>query len=180
MIYLVTGPDNSGKDTIIRALQSCLEKPAHVFHYSAVSGTSKEDIIEKSRVMYAQSIDLARYAHCMLKTDVIFNRFWEGEMIYGPMYRNYTEQESRYVLDLETLDPDIVKGIFVTANPDTLLTREDGLSQSKNDIVKIAKECRLFYEFINQSRYKFTTINTTYTSESDIKETLQGIINANV
>lgn len=180
MIYLVTGPDNSGKDTVIEVLQTLLPAPAHVLHYSTVTGKNKADILAKSRVMYAQAVDMARYASSFLCADVIFNRFWEGEMIYGPMYRDYTAEEAQYVLDLETLSPHDVKGIFVTANPATLVEREDGKSQSDADIVKITREIRLFTEFTQKSRYDFTTINTTFTDKESLIRKLKEIINANV
>jgi thymidylate kinase len=180
MIYLVTGPDNSGKDTVIKVLQSMLPRPAHVLHYSAVAGTSKEDVIEKSRVMYAQSIDAARYINNMLGADVIFNRFWEGETIYGPIYRGYTEEEAAYVFELETLNDLEVCGIHVTANPEVLLEREDGLSQSNHDILKITREANLFAEFCEKSRYHFTTINTSFTTEDDLYETIGKILDANL
>lgn len=180
MIYLITGPDNSGKDTVIKVLQEVLPKPAHVLHYSAIKGKDKADVIEKSRVMYCQSIDVARYINNMLNSDVIFNRFWEGEMIYGPMYRGYTEEEAEYVLELETLHPSLVKGIFVMANPDTLMERDDGKSQSQNEKLKIIQELKLFEEFTQKSRYDFTKINTSFTTEESLKEILKDIINANV
>ncbi len=179
MIYLVTGPDNSGKDTVIQAIQECLDKPAHIFHYNAIKGDSKEDIIAKSKAMYADAVSMAHYASKMLDAHVIFNRFYEGEMIYGPIYRDYTKEESEYVLGLETLSQSEVTGIFVTANPDTLLEREDGLSQSKGDIVKIVRECRLFEEFTKRSRYDFTTINTTFVNEACLLPIVWSIINAN-
>lgn len=180
MIYLVTGPDNSGKDTVIKVLQSLLPQPAHVLHYSAIKGKDKQDVISKSRCMYGQAVDAARYIHNVLNADVIFNRFWEGEMIYGPIYRGYTEEEARYVLELETLNPEFVRGIFVMANPDTLLEREDGLSQSALDKMKIVKELHLFEKFTEQSRYDFTRINTSFTKEEDLEPILKEIINANV
>lgn len=179
MIYLVTGPDNSGKDTVIRVLQELLPKPAHVLHYSAIKGKDKADIIEKSRCMYAQSIDTARYITHMLNADVIFNRFWEGEMVYGPIYRGYTTEESEYVLKLETLDPNEVCGIFVMANPDTLMERDDGLSQSENNKFKIIRELNLFEEFTKKSRYRFSKINTSFTTPDSLKEIIQDIIDAN-
>lgn len=180
MIYLVTGPDNSGKDTVIKTLQDLLPAPAHVLHYSAITGKDKADILSKSAVMYAQSIDAARYINNMLGADVIFNRFWEGEAIYGPIYRDYTDEEVEYIFSLETLDPSLVKGIYVTANPDTLIAREDGLSQSKRDKVKIVKEVHLFEEFCKRSRYDFSEINTSFTGEEDLAPLVQGIINAAV
>lgn len=179
MIYLVTGPDNSGKDTVIKVLQSLLPSPAHVLHYSAIKG-AKEEVLEKSHVMYGQAVDTARYINNMLNADVIFNRFWEGEYIYGPIYRGYTQEEAEYIFSLETLNPSLVQGIYVTANPDVLIEREDGLSQSNRDIVKVIKEVRLFEEFCDRSLYDFSTINTSFTSEEDLEELIKEILNARI
>lgn len=178
--FIVEGPDNAGKDTVIRALFKTLSKPPHVIHCSGISGKSKEESLALSKEYYQNMFSIAKYAIKILDVTIILNRSHIGDGVYGPIYRGYTAEESEYVLGLETLSQSEVTGIFVTANPDTLLEREDGLSQSKSDIVKIARECRLFEEFTKRSRYDFTTINTTFVNEASLLPIVRSIINADI
>jgi len=176
MIFLISGVDNSGKDTIIRELQAQLDIPAHVLHYSGLKGP-KHEVLEKSKVLYKQSIEIAKYIHYKLKGNVIFNRFWEGEYCYGQIYRSYTQEEANYIYELETLDTNIVKGVYVTANVRTLLNRDDGLSQSQNKKEKIIEELYLFEKALDLSRYNFSTINTSGATPEYIQEFIKGILN---
>lgn len=93
---------------------------------------------------------------CRFQTEVICNstivdRSHIGEMVYSPLYRNYSGD---YVLDIEKqYNTDNFYLIVLTDRAKNLISRDDGLSHS-TDIDKKNEELELFREAFQKSNIK--------------------------
>lgn len=175
MLYIVEGCDNSGKDTVIKELIKQCDFPPHVIHCSGINGSTVEESLSLSIKYYIDMFEICNYCENR-GIDIILNRSHIGDYVYGQIYRDYTEAQANYVFNIEC-DYLETKGIYVTANTRTLLNRDDGLSQSKNNAAQIERELRLFKEAIDKSFFDFSTINTTGATPETIKEFIEGILN---
>lgn len=99
MNILIEGVDCVGKDTQIRFLETEFEKlgkVVHIIHYSNIKLENNENIEIASKLRYREMFNLLNKSDDL--NIFIFNRSHLGEMIYGPIYRNYS---GNYVLDFE-------------------------------------------------------------------------------
>lgn len=145
MIVMLEGPDRSGKSTQIKNILSLLlDRPTHQLHYTSFQGLeTKEDYSSYAVTVFSSMFRfLNRYYS---EFNFILDRTHLGEMIYGPLYRNYTGD---YVLKIEDFWKyhyfwnDIYLITFID-DPENLIKREDGDSFSK-DIINKEKEINLF------------------------------------
>jgi thymidylate kinase len=126
-IYIFEGPDNSSKGTQISNLKKYLEEKGelvHVLHYSNIKG---ENIEKRSKTYYEQMFQICNEAN-RKGINLILDRAHIGETVYSPIYRNYDGNfvfviEKKYV----TNNPNYNLLVFI-ASPETLITRDDGLS----------------------------------------------------
>jgi thymidylate kinase len=152
MIYIVEGPDRTGKNSQILLLKKWLEskdRTPHVLHYSNVKCP---DIKAASERYYRQMFDFCQFA---IKNDydLILNRAHIGEVVYSPIYRDY-DGSYVYSLEKEFLKPTtpIALLLFID-DPDNLISREDGNSFS-NDLEKKTIEVSAFVEAFERSKIK--------------------------
>ena len=90
MILILEGPDGSGKSTLAAKLSEQTGYP--VVHRSA---PKSEEEKAKMMQMYRQAIEESK--------DIIFDRCWYSEMVYGPIMRDESclSYEEMYKLELE-------------------------------------------------------------------------------
>lgn len=149
MNILIEGVDCVGKDTQIRFLETEFEKlgkVVHIIHYSNIKLENNENIEIASKLRYREMFNLLNKSDDL--NIFIFNRSHLGEMIYGPIYRNYS---GNYVLDFEK---DFMKNehqdtklILFTDDAEAIIKRDkernDGQSFSLDPEIK-KKEIELF------------------------------------
>lgn len=147
MIYLIEGPDRVGKSTFIDLLRSTIKNPYIVTIHCGkppkdvdnVSWTKKHYLNLISRIL-----NLNNSGH-----DIILDRSWIGEMVYGPLYRNTN-------IDLEFFETPIMsfknqfKLLLFLDSAESLLSREDGNSHS-NDLEFKTGELSLFTKSFDES-----------------------------
>jgi thymidylate kinase len=143
LFIICDGPDNVGKGTLIKNIQNYFnDYTLHVLHYSNVKFPSV-CFLQQSTKLYIEMFQFMKYVNRSKKSGVICDRSHLGEMIYGPIYRNY---DGEYVLDIEKKFSKYKnfwnKIILITLidNPENLIKRDDGLSFStniKNKIIEI-------------------------------------------
>ena len=153
MIIILEAPDNCGKSTQVQKLIHLFhDKSIHQLHYSSVKGfETKEETKTYSCKMYSDMFKLlfSNYKDMHFTLD----RSHIGEMVYGPMYRNY---DGNYVLNIENYwrdFEDFWNEIYLITFIDTplrLVSRDDGLSFSI-DLEKKTKEVKLFKDAHNKS-----------------------------
>ncbi len=153
MILILESPDNCGKSTQVQKLIHLFhDKSIHQLHYSSLKGFNNvEEIKLYSSRMYDDMFKLlySNYENMHF----ILDRSHIGEMVYGPMYRNY---EGDYVLDIENYWKTFkyfwneIYLITFIDKPDRIISRDDGLSFT-TDIIKKEKEIELFKSAHNKS-----------------------------
>lgn len=95
MIFILTGPDGSGKTML--AQQMAKHSGGEIVHFS-YPRTKAEKLMQFS--MYQELLQSCKTKMCFLE------HAWYSEMAYGPIKRNksYIEWHQMYMLERETVD----------------------------------------------------------------------------
>lgn len=87
MIYIVEGPDGSGKTTLVKKIQES-NRNVRVMHFGAP--TTDEEALNYYKV----------YAKAIASKDenevLVFDRSWYSDMVYGPVMRNREEMSQEH------------------------------------------------------------------------------------
>lgn len=157
LFIIIEGPDNVGKTTLIQNLKNHYNNfTLHSVHYSNVRQSSPEKTVEYSTKLYTEMFQMMFETSRYDKSGLIFDRSHLGEMVYGPIYREYTGE---YVLDIERqfthIHPvwDNLYLITLVDEPENLIKRDDGLSFS-TDLNKKKIELGNFVNAQNKSLIK--------------------------
>jgi thymidylate kinase len=165
-IILIEGCDNLGKNVLIEGL--CKH-----FNYDNVmirhfgkppEGRSFKDwqiyaFIEESFVLDRIKLN-EKSTHRYFENIVIWNRTHIGELVWSPLYRNVNEEEIKEVLThfenaifMNDEFMDSVYLIYLYADPEFLVNKEDGLSFSSK-VEQKQNELKLFDQAIEFSSLK--------------------------
>ena len=210
MIVIVEGPDNVGKGTQILKIKKYMEEyygPTHVLHYSNIKGLTKginkynlsspqQELFEltdqeKIRLMsvdlYDQMFQLIKYSSDN-EINLILDRAHIGEMVYSPIYRQYSgdyviKQELKYFHDKDiTTEADIWKKVWFNTklivfvdNPASLIKRDDGLSFTTDHEKKIT-EITLFKSAYEKSYLYKTLIDIQGLDENQVWEKVESFL----
>lgn len=139
LFVIIEGPDNVGKTTLIKNIKNHYNDYfLHELHYSNVK-QDKDKVQEYSTKLYHQMFNLMFQSTIHEKFGFIVDRSHLGEMVYGPIYRNYSGE---FVLDIERSYHHIldfwndVYLITLYDSPENLIKRDDGLSFSIDNNIK--------------------------------------------
>lgn len=157
LFLIVEGPDNSGKSTLIKKIKSYYsDYTLQSLHFSSVKHKSLDDCINYNKKLYNMMFDMMIFSIKYDKSGILMDRSHLGELVYGPLYRDYAGE---YVLDIEKniLNiHDVINNFFLITlvdKPENLISREDGESISI-DLNNKNKEIQLFKEAHNKSLIK--------------------------
>lgn len=157
LFIIVEGPDNVGKTTLIMNLKNYYnDMTFHTMHYSNVYQDSPEATIAYSKHLYTQMFDIMLNQTKYGFSGIICDRSHLGEMVYGPIYRNY---DGEYVLDIEKKYEHIhsvwdnLLLVTLVDNPENLVKRDDGLSFT-TDLAKKEIEIGNFVNAAHRSNIK--------------------------
>lgn len=157
LFILVEGPDNVGKSTLIRNIKNHFnDMTLHNLHYGNVHQPDKESVIEYSKKTFHEMFKMMKFQMITEKSGIICDRSHLGEMIYGPIYRDYTGE---FVLDIEkehSINRSLWDSLFLITlydTPENLIARDDGLSFS-TDLSKKQTEISNFLNAHNKSLIK--------------------------
>jgi thymidylate kinase len=157
LFIIVEGPDNVGKSTLIKNVKDYFnDMTLHNLHYSNVKQPSKEAVIEYSKKTFNEMFQMMEFQIRFHKSGIICDRSHLGEMIYGPIYRDYTGE---FVLDIEKTYSNNISlwnNLFLITlvdEPENLIARDDGLSFS-TDLEKKQTEIDNFCNAHNKSLIK--------------------------
>lgn len=157
-ILIIEGPDNCGKDTLIKTISSVNE--VHIMHCSKPEHhNSPEESLRAQRDEFSSIADSIIDLYNKNEHDfIIMNRFHYGEWVYGPMYRNEDPDSIRKMLaEIDNQltshinQEDIGLVLLTVTDPVFLSGNEDGLSLSGGDSSLIKKECDGFFEAYRMS-----------------------------
>jgi len=157
MYIIIEGIDNVGKSTLITNLKNYYNKyTLHTLHYSNVKQSTTEKTIEYNKKLYFEMFEMMFETIKKDKKGIICDRSHLGEMVYGPIYRDY---DGEYVLDIERNFHNILdlfnNLILITLVDDAenVVERDDGLSFSI-DLNKKQDEIQKFINAHNKSTIK--------------------------
>lgn len=162
-LYIVEGPDNSGKSTLAESIKDFYVRNGGVAddrilidHFGVPEGRNDKEKAENADKSYESYIKNLKNMSVLYDV-VILDRAWYGEYVYGPLYRNRTKDDValmiRNVEDMlmNILDDDDIKLIITTTdNIKFLVDHEDGHSLSKADTDKIFDEVQDFVEIADK------------------------------
>lgn len=183
-IIIIEGQDNTGKDTLIRGLESLENTTTKQYHF-----TSPEkylpDVEDKKVAQYTQFSDIFKNVREDVKSKqydlIILNRSHIGEWVYGPIYRG---TNSEWIFDeFEIEYEDIIRQstlFLLLAPPELSINYDDGLSHSTK-VTDKKREQRLFIEAFSKSSIKnkmIVGVHKQGTSEfRDKKDILKDVTN---
>ena len=162
---ILEGTDRVGKSTLITGISEyhnydniivrhCGKPPKHI---------NKEDVYQWQMRCFIKEAVLADILknmeigeHRYYENVVIYNRYYLGEYVYGIMFREYREEFIEHRLsefESQHIDLDNTKLITLVADPEFLMSKEDGNSFSQT-LEQKTKEVELFKIIHNKSLIK--------------------------
>jgi hypothetical protein len=148
--YIIEGIDRLGKDTLI---QNIIKETTYhaVLHFGKPILTKDNEDDDYPLQKYQRKSFDAGFYILRTPTNLIFNRFILGEVVYSPKYRNYSGD---YIFELEkkygASQMDNVKLILLTTS-DFSFIKDDGLSF---DFSKKEEEQADFIKAFGRSTFK--------------------------
>lgn len=163
-VIIIEGLDNCGKSTLLNQLIDEFEVMKLV-HCIPPIGNTDEEKFEYQKNIFNYYIDMiADDAENGSTEAIIFNRFYQGEYVYGQIYRNCSKKSVSDLLEdfdnklLNISNINIYYIQMICDCPELLIEHEDGMSFSNNDAFKISKEISLFLEAFNMSKLNKTIV----------------------
>lgn len=158
-LIIIEGTDNTGKDTLIRNI---MEYFPMVTYKHFQKPPINVDPLEWQTIHFKdffRSIIVRSQQHCCKDDVIILNRSYQGEYVYGQLYRNEDPDEIMkmiYYIDilLERYNQ-VLNPVYITLLSDSnkiISDNEDGESMSKGDIDRINNEKEKFIEIHNKSK----------------------------
>lgn len=158
-LYIIEGPDNTGKSTLAEAIKDFYIKNEGINaerilieHFGIPEGRNDKEKAKNADKSYKSYVKNLKKMTSIYDV-IILDRAWYGEYVYGPIYRGRDKDEValmiRNVEDmlLNILDEDNIKLIITTTdNTKFLINYEDGKSLSMSDAYRVHAEINDFLE----------------------------------
>lgn len=164
-VIIIEGPDNAGKNTIIRNLIDKFDS-VKIIHCHKPPAESLDPLKEMTKVYYKYADNTINDYRRDAVEAVIFNRFYFDEWVYGQIYREEKKEDIKEVI--QTIEQFLLSNIphkdiyyvqLVSTSHVLLKNNDDGQSLSGGDITKIIVEQLLFLEAYHNSSLKKTFIH---------------------
>lgn len=157
-IYIIEGQDRCGKSSMVNALRSKIKNPALITLHS--TKPPKDVDANEWTVEYYNNLFKVTYSLFLQGFDVILDRSWLGEFVYGPLYRyeegfTFTEKDLLGV-DLSELPNEILDNIHLLVFVDdaaSIAQRSDGESMS-DDLYMLEQERTAFKKAFELTKIK--------------------------
>lgn len=156
-IIIIEGVDNTGKNTLIQSIIDNNKIVKLVHCDKPVVEPGDDPFEEQCRLFYIHAYNAVQDK---LRNDIdviVFNRYYQGEYVYGQMYRNGDPNKIKQMISiteeylLKNFDYDDIYYVQLTSTSVKLLQKnDDGKSLSNADTEKMLKELELFddvYDF---------------------------------
>lgn len=161
-IFIIEGMDNTGKDTLISSLIERLTVSNTIYktiHCSKPNGNTNEERILSQNLFFGKMVTdiISDYEH-NAEDFIILNRSYQGEYVYGSLYRDRKNTELTELLN--ELDRRLIKHIkkddiyyiqLLSSSVKLLKDNDDNLSLSDGDKEKMKIEIERFTDAFNLS-----------------------------
>lgn len=157
MKIIIEGCDCVGKTTLIEKLKLKYSQSIVKHFFNPPKNLTKEEQHNWCKTEYFNELNYSKFPITM-----IYDRYYFGEQIYAPKYRNYYPN---YINELEEeLNKENAYLILLVANISDLHKRFDGKFININDMEEIQKKYNsLFQNSKIKNKYKYST--STYKPE---------------
>ena len=157
-IIIIEGPDNTGKNTLI---QSIIDNNKVVKLVHCDKPVSEDPFEEQCKLFWLHAYNAVQDNRNKDIDVIVFNRYYQGEYVYGQMYRNGDPEKIKWMINetekylLNNLDADDIYYVqLLSTSPKQLKKYDDGKSLSGAELEKIEKECNLFKDVFDFSILK--------------------------
>lgn len=188
-IIIIEGTDNTGKDTLIKAIRKQFSgfKIKNIHCSTPKHKHPIDAAIEQDAYFLGLVDDILEN-----KNDsdiIIFNRAWYGEYVYGPIYRNRKQKDVKEMilrLEEKLQDFDITYIQLLSNNINLLVKNDDGKSLADNKTHLMFVEYQYFQQIFRASKIKKKKLiyvndeNGNFKSKADILKTAMKTINKKI
>lgn len=143
-IYIIEGQDRCGKSTAVDILRKTITNPKILVIHSAKPPRDVD--VKQWTLDYYWNLRITITQLYLRGYDIILDRSWLGETVYGPLYRNVTIPLKE--LELPATFPQAL--LVLVDDASSIASRSDGLSMSDN-IDMLENERSLFKHAFNSS-----------------------------
>ena len=187
-VIIIEGPDNTGKNTLINNILETNNIVKYI-HCSTPKSTTDPFTEQKQNFIKLSNIAITEYRNCNCDV-IVFNRFYQGEYVYGQIYRNTSRDKIKdFINQLEKIwqanvsSEDLYYVQLLSSSTKLLKGNDDGKSLSEADEEKIAKENKLFAQVFNLSIIKkkhiiYINEGDSFKSREDILTEFNNFINS--
>lgn len=158
-VIIIEGPDNTGKNTLIQSIID--NNPVVKLVHCNNPPVCDDPFEEQCKLFYIYAYNAVQDNKRNDIKVIVFNRFYQGEFVYGQMYRNGDPNKIKQMISitedylLKNFDYDDILYVQLTSTSLNLLKKnDDGKSLSNADIEKMKKELELFDEVYDYSILK--------------------------
>ncbi len=160
MNLIFEGCDCTGKTSIINSIVKNSDKSFKVFHFQR-----PPEHMAKSQVREFQKQMFFVHSNYLIHdTDIIFDRYHIGELIYGKLYREY---DIDYIEELEKLIKEHCILICISASREVIEKRFDNKGMPRYDLEKVNN---LFIKHCKESKLRKIFIDT---SDNTVQQSLE-------
>ena len=185
-IIIIEGPDNTGKNTLI---QSIIDNNKVVKLVHCDKPVSEDPFEEQFKLFWSHAYNIVQDNRNKDIDVIVFNRYYQGEYVYGQMYRNGDPEKIKWMINetekylINNLDEDDIYYVqLLSTSPKQLKKYDDGKSLSGAELEKIQKECNLFKDVFDFSILKkkhiiYVNDGDNFRDRNDILIEFQDFIN---
>lgn len=160
---VIEGCDCSGKTTLINNIIKNSDKDFKVFHFQR----PPEHMAESQIREFQKQMFFVHSNYLIHDTDIIFDRYHIGELVYGKLYRKY---DIDYIIELEKLIKEHCILVCVHCSREEINKRFDGKGMPRYDLEKVNK---LFIKHCKESKLRKIFIDTSNKSPQQSFEELK-------
>ena len=160
---VIEGCDCVGKTTLINSIVKNSDRSFKVFHFQK----PPESMATFQVMEFQKHMFFVHSNYLIHDTDIIFDRYHIGELIYGKLYREY---DVDYIAELEKLIKEHCILICMSCNREQIEKRFDNKGMPRYDLEKVNN---LFIKYCKESKLRKIFIDTSNNTPQQTLEELK-------
>ena len=160
---LIEGVDCAGKTTLINNIIKNSDRDFKIFHFQR----PPENMAASQVQEFQKQMFFVHSNYLIHDTDIIFDRYHIGELIYGKLYREY---DIDYIEELEKLIKEHCILICMSCNREQIEKRFDNKGMPRYDLEKVNN---LFIKHCKESKLRKIFIDTSNNTPQQTLEELK-------
>ena len=186
-LIIIEGPDNCGKNTLIQNIVDNNDI-IEVIHCHKPVNPDRDPFEEMTDTYYQHYNNIVNEYKNNYIDVIVFNRFYQSEYVYGPLYRNGDPDKIKELIN--DIEIKLIYNIgweniyyvqLLSDSPDVLINNEDGQSLSTGQYDMINEELKRFKDVYDMSilnkRIIYVNINNEFRKKEYILNDFNNFIN---